>query len=95
MPGPPWTILEEREAAKILDKLPKQVAEKYEIWCAIVRQSGPHGLRLIKGFHDEKLGGKLKLLRSCRLNQQWRVIYRIEANIVTVYVERITPHDYR
>jgi hypothetical protein len=40
-----WTLLEEREAAKAIDKLPHQVAEKYVFWCAIVRQSGPHGLR--------------------------------------------------
>jgi len=90
-----WTILETHEAAKMIDRLPPQVAEKFAIWTAIVRQSGPQGLRLIKSFHDEKLSGKLKHLRSSRLSQQWRVIYRVEAEIVTVYVERITPHDYR
>jgi toxin HigB-1 len=90
-----WTILEERDAAKALDKLPHQVAEKYALWCAIVRQSGPQGLRAIKSFHDEKLAGKLAHLRSSRLSQQWRLLYRVDANIVTVYVERITPHDYR
>ena len=90
-----WTIVEERDAAKAIDKLPHQVAEKYAFWCAIVRQSGPQGLRAIKSFHDEKLGGKLKHLRSSRLSQQWRVIYRAEAGTVTVFVERITPHVYR
>jgi mRNA-degrading endonuclease RelE of RelBE toxin-antitoxin system len=90
-----WTIVEAREAAKALDKLPPQVAEKYAFWCAIVRQSGPGGLRWIKGFHDEKLRGKLASLRSSRLSQQWRVVYRIEAHVVTVHVERLTPHDYR
>jgi plasmid maintenance system killer protein len=90
-----WTILEERDAAKALDKLPHQVAEKYAFWCAIVRQSGPHGLRTIKSFHDEKLAGKLAHLRSSRLSQQWRVLYRVDATVVTVYVERITPHEYR
>jgi plasmid maintenance system killer protein len=86
-----WTILEEREAAKAIDKLPHQVAEKYAFWCAVVRQSGPHGLRAIKSFHDEKLAGRLAHLRSSRLSLQWRVIYRVEAEVVTVYVERITP----
>jgi plasmid maintenance system killer protein len=90
-----WTILEEREATKTIDKLPHQVAEKYAFWCAVVRQSGPQGLRVIKSFHDEKLAGKLAHLRSSRLSLQWRVIYRVAANVVTVYVERITPHDYR
>jgi plasmid maintenance system killer protein len=90
-----WTILEDRDAAKVVDRLPRQVAEKYAFWCAIVRQSGPQGLRALKSFHDEKLVGKLAHLRSSRLSQQWRVLYRVVANSVTVYVERITPHDYR
>jgi plasmid maintenance system killer protein/DNA-binding XRE family transcriptional regulator len=90
-----WTIVEERDAAKTLDKLQPHLAEKYAFWCAVVRQSGPGGLRVIKSFHDEKLAGKLAHLRSSRLNQQWRILYRVEADVVTVYVERITPHDYR
>jgi mRNA-degrading endonuclease RelE of RelBE toxin-antitoxin system len=90
-----WAIVEEREAAKALDKLPRNVGEKYTLWSAIVRHSGPHGLRAIKSFHDEKLRGKLGHLRSSRLSEQWRVLYRVEAEMVTVYVERLSPHDYR
>jgi len=90
-----WTILEQRGAANALDKLPRPAAEKYTLWCAIVRQSGPHGLRAIKSFHDEKLAGKLAGLRSSRLSLQWRVLYRVRADVVTVEVERVTPHDYR
>lgn len=90
-----WTVLEEKTAAKALDKLPPQVAEKYAVWCAIVRQSGPQGLRTIKSFHDEKLGDNLSHLRSSRLSLQFRVIYRVDANVVTVYVEDINPHKYK
>ena len=90
-----WTIVEARDAAKALDKLPRHVAEKYAIWCAIVRQSGPEGLRAIKSFHDEKLAGKLANRRSSRLSDQWRVLYHVEADSVIVYVDRVTPHDYR
>ncbi len=90
-----WTVLEERAASKIVDRLPPQVAEKYAFWLAIVRQSGPQGLRAIKSFHDEKLKGKLAYLRSSRLSQQWRVLYRTKADVVTVFVEQITPHAYR
>jgi plasmid maintenance system killer protein len=89
-----WTIVEARDAAKTIDKLPRTIAEKYALWCAIVRQSGPQGLRLIKSFHDEKLSGKLAALRSSRLSGQWRVLYRVRSDVVTVYVERISPHDY-
>jgi plasmid maintenance system killer protein len=52
-------------------------------------------LRAIKSFHDEKLRGKLAHLRSSRLSQQWRVMYRVEADLVAVYVEKVTPHVYR
>ena len=90
-----WAIVEDRDAAKALDRLPPQVAEKYAFWCAIVRQSGPQGLRTIKSFHDEKLSGRLAHLRSSRLSRQWRVLYRVQADVVTVFVERLAPHDYR
>ena len=90
-----WSVVATKEAAKVIAKLPPQVAEKYALWFAIVSQSGPQGLREYHSFNDEKLTGKLKHLRSSRLNLQWRVIYRVEANVVTVYVERVTPHDYR
>jgi hypothetical protein len=90
-----WAIVEERKAAKALDKLPPQVAEKYAFWCAIVRQSGPRGLRTIKGFHDEKLAGKLAHLRSSRLSRGWRVLYRVQEEVATVYVERVAVHGYR
>lgn len=89
-----WTVVEERAATKALDELPHKAAEKYAAWLAIVRQSGPQGLRAVKGFRDEKLKGNLAHLRSSRLNLQRRVIYRVDAGIVTVTVERITPHDY-
>ena len=90
-----WAIVEERNAAKALDRLPPQVAEKYAFWCAIVRQSGPRGLRAIKGFHDEQLSGRLAHLRSSRLSHHWRVLYRVQENTATVYVERVAPHNYR
>ena len=90
-----WTVVEQKAAVKAIDSLPPQAAEKYAFWLAIVRQSGPRGLRAIKGFHDEKLSGKLAHLRSSRLSLQWRVVYSVEASTVTVTVEQVTPHSYR
>ncbi len=90
-----WTVLEEKSAVKTIDKLPPQAAANYTFWLAIVEQSGPQGLRAIKGFHDEKLSGKMAHLRSSRLTLQWRVIYSVNASTVTVTVEQITPHVYR
>jgi mRNA-degrading endonuclease YafQ of YafQ-DinJ toxin-antitoxin module len=90
-----WTIVEETNTRRVLDRLPDDVLEKYMAWCAIVRQLGPHRLRDVKSFHDEKLSGNMKHLRASRLTLHWRVLYRVHADTVTVFVERITPHDYR
>jgi len=61
----------------------------------IVTISGPSGLRLIKGFHDEGLRGEWKGYRSSRLGLQFRVIYKIVAQQVLVQVIDIPAHDYR
>jgi addiction module RelE/StbE family toxin len=60
-----------------------------------VSLSGPPGLRLIKGFHDEALSGQWAGHRSSRLGIQWRVIYQVEASEVRVLVMTVTAHDYR
>jgi hypothetical protein len=71
------------------------MVERYEFWLSVVRLSGPGGLRAIRGFNDEALSGEWKGLRSSRLNEQWRVIYRLEASALSVYVMRVSQHDYR
>jgi len=90
-----WEVYEHRRAVKRLDRLPKEVLKRYEKWKDIVRLSGPAGLRLIKGFHDEALRGEWKGHRSSRLGDQYRVIYGVEESQVIVLVMDITAHDYR
>jgi plasmid maintenance system killer protein len=90
-----WTILEEHEAKKVLDKLPPQVASKYSVWYATAHQLGPAGLRALKSFHDEKLSGRMAHLRSSRLSLQWRVIYAVKADVMIVRVVEIVPHVYK
>lgn len=89
-----WQIFEHRDIKKISRKLPLPVAEKYELWKDIVTEYGPEKLRELPGFHDEKLKGGRSGERSSRLNLQYRVIYTVEREIVTVYVLEITPHKY-
>ena len=84
-----------RAAQKAIDKLQPHVRRKYTLWLAIVRQQGPHGLRAIPGSNDEALGGNRAGQRSSRLNDAWRVIYTVYADIITVAVEDVTHHDYR
>jgi mRNA-degrading endonuclease YafQ of YafQ-DinJ toxin-antitoxin module len=54
--------------------------KRYEKWQDIVALSGPAGLRVISGFHDESLSGQWKGYRSSRLGLQYWVIYRVFAS---------------
>ena len=90
-----WEMLEHRSVDRKIRKSPKEVQEKYEKWQDIVNQSGPEGLRLIRGFNDEALHGEWKGYRSSRLNKQYRFIYQIKRKEVVVSVIDITAHDYR
>lgn len=91
-----WQIREHARVDKALAReTPVEILKRYEMWKDIVRLSGPAGLRQIRGFHDEPLRGEWAGCRSSRLDLQWRVIYRVEAERVTVLVIRVTPHDYR
>ena len=90
-----WEIYEYWKAIKQLESLPVDVLKRYEKWKDIVSISGPDGLRQIRGFRDGVLRGEWKGCRSSRLNIQYRVIYKIEKDLVLVQVVNVTPHDYR
>ena len=90
-----WEIYEHRKAVKQLESLPIDVLKRYEKWKDIVSISGPDGLRQIKGFRDEALRGEWKGYRSSRLNIQYRVIYKIQKDLVLVQVVNVSPHNYR
>jgi len=90
-----YEVLEHRKVVRKLSKLPIEVLKRYEKWKDIVRLSGPAGLALIRGFHDEALRGRWQGHRSSRLGEQFRIIYRINADEVLVLVIDITAHDYR
>ena len=90
-----WGIEEHRRIEKQVASVPNDVLKRYEKWKDIASISGPPGLRLIKGFHDEALSGTWKGYRSSRLGVQWRVIYRIIPEEQLFQVASITAHDYR
>jgi toxin HigB-1 len=90
-----WEIYEHKRAVKQLELLPADVLKWYEKWKDILSISGPDGLRKIRGFRDEALRGDWKGHRSSRLNIEYRVIYKIEKDLVLVQVVNVTPHDYR
>ncbi|MFH1453839.1 MAG: helix-turn-helix transcriptional regulator [Armatimonadota bacterium] len=67
--------------------------KKYELWKDIVFRHGPGKLKEFPGFHDEKIKKSPTGQRSSRLSLQYRVIYTVERDIVTVYVLEITPQE--
>ena len=90
-----WRIEEHRRVDKQLDGVPREILQRYEKWKDIAMLSGPPGLRLIKGFHDEALAGEWKGHRSSRLGIQFRMIYRVVPSEQLFQVVSITAHDYR
>jgi addiction module RelE/StbE family toxin len=91
-----WRIEEHRRVDKVLASgVPVEILKRYEKWKDIARLSGPAGLRAIRGFRDEALSGEWRGHRASRLNEQWRVIYRVRADALLVQVVRVSPHDYR
>ena len=90
-----WEIYEYRKAVKQIESLPIDVLKRYEKWKDIVSISGPDGLSQIKGFRNEALRGEWKGYRSSRLNIQYRVVYKIQSELVLVQVVNVTPHDCR
>jgi addiction module RelE/StbE family toxin len=90
-----WRIEEHRRVDKQVSSIPKEILKRYEKWKDIATMSGPSGLRLIKGFHDEALSGEWKGYRSSRLGLEWRVIYRVIFDKLLFQVVSITAHGYR
>jgi addiction module RelE/StbE family toxin len=90
-----WRIEEHRRIGKQLASVPLEIQKRYEKWQDVAAISGPPGLRAIRGFRDEALSGTWSGYRSCRLNMQYRVIYRVIATQQLFQVVEVTPHDYR
>ena len=89
-----WQVFEHKKAAKVIDKAPKQVQEKYDFWKQTMERDGPDGVKYFSGFRDHALKGEWKGYRSSYLNDQYRVIYELDKKRIMVFVEHIGPHDY-
>ncbi|WP_295995621.1 type II toxin-antitoxin system mRNA interferase toxin, RelE/StbE family [Rugamonas sp.] len=91
-----WRIEEHRRVDKQLSgAVPVEVLRRYEKWKETVQYFGPPGLRAVKGFHDEALSGAWHGYRSSRLGLQWRIIYRVVADVFLIEVVEINAHQYR
>lgn len=90
-----WTIRVTKKADKELANAPAEIQQAFDAWTTLVTESGPSALRLINGYWDHALKGEWEGARASSLNKQWRVIYIVESDTVTVDVVRVSAHNYR
>ena len=79
-----------------LDKVPRQIREKFSYWVDAIRKLGIHEVRKIPGYHDEPLQGNRFGQRSVRLNRSYRAIYKKSADDIYEIIEviEVNKHDY-
>ncbi|HCM40900.1 MAG TPA: hypothetical protein DIS93_13125 [Bdellovibrionales bacterium] len=95
-----WQVKIEDEAAKIFQAgvLTRDDLEVIKEWRrTIIEGGGPEALLSQPGrWADHALHGEWQGYRSSSFGYRGRIIYRIENEIITVVVVRITPeHDYK
>ncbi len=82
---------------KQLKKLPEEIRVRLQRWIKTVEEFGLTEARKVKGYHDEPLKGQRAGERSIRLGLKWRAIYiqSKTGEINIIFLQEITPHDYR
>ncbi len=85
-----------KHAKRDLEKVPRQIKFKLQIWIDTVERIGLLETRKISGFHDEPLKGDRQGQRSVRLNIAYRAIYEITelGEIHLIKILEVTKHDY-
>ncbi|KZY63860.1 MULTISPECIES: hypothetical protein [unclassified Oleiphilus] len=90
-----WKINESHKVKKESKKLAAEIVQHYQAWKQIIIDQGLEGMLSQNGLHEEHLHGGLSHERSDRLNQHFRVIYRVDKKKGEIHVEDISPHAYR
>ena len=86
-----WKVIESRLVSRQLQRVPREIQEKYALWRGLVQRQGPY---LRGGFRVHPLHGDRKGQKSARMNRQWRVIFRVFEGDLIVEVIELTPHKY-
>ncbi len=86
----------DKAVEKQLDRVPAVIGRKFQIWAALVDESGIREVRKLKGFHDEPLKGQRQGQRSVRLNNAYRAIYveHKPGEVELIEVLEVNKHDY-
>ncbi len=89
------------KSLKDLVKGNRTAVTKFLFWKREVESLGLDAVKILPGYHDEPLEGKLKGVRSVRLTLGYRCYYRIVQEkedavlIDCVLVEEVNKHDYK
>lgn len=88
--------LERLEADVRFDRgLPREVVKKFRMRLQFLRQAeDERDLYAMKSLHFEALKGKRAGQRSLRLNDQWRLIVRIEGTAPEKSIVILSIEDY-
>lgn len=94
-----WTVNITDEASKMFDSKALTTDDRIVIqkWAELVRDHGPEALTNRPGmWADHPLYGEWRGHRASSFSPSGRIIYKVQEQVVTVSVVRITTdHDYR
>ena len=80
-----WIVQSPRDLGKTLKRLPKDIGKLFETLVTDLENEGPFP----KGWQIGHLSGKWKSCLKAKLKRDYRVIYRYESNIITIFIEKI------
>jgi mRNA-degrading endonuclease YafQ of YafQ-DinJ toxin-antitoxin module len=94
-----WTVNITDEASKVFESKALTTDDRIVIqkWAELVRDHGPEALTNRPGmWADHALYGDWRGHRASSFSHSGRIIYKVQEQVVTVSVVRITTeHDYR
>ncbi|OGQ06731.1 MAG: hypothetical protein A3G32_05780 [Deltaproteobacteria bacterium RIFCSPLOWO2_12_FULL_40_28] len=80
-----WIVKAPPKIEKMLRDIPPKVAKLYDMFLNDLERDGPFP----KGWQIGFLAGKWDGYLKAKLKRNYRVIYRYESNIITVFIEKI------
>ena len=81
-----WKVQLPRSLEKTLRNLPQEVGRLLKALVTDFENEGPFP----KGWRIESLHGEWKGYLKVRLKKQYRVIYRYESSVITIFIERLS-----
>lgn len=80
-----WIVRAPRDLEKMLRRFPKDVGSLFDALLTDFENEGPFP----KGWQIGHLSGEWKGYLKAKLKRDYRVIYRYESNIITIFIEKV------